>query len=263
VTGDFRVVLLVGVPLSKPKSEFMEKLVQNREISLVGVIAQSSAGIPLLRRLRGTIRRRGLFSIVLILGYFKSLIAGLFQKGSLKDIRYFERNYNIPVFYTANINSDEVVARIKVWQPDLGVIYGTGLVKPRVLDLPGKGMIGIHHGKLPEYKGPYTTAFWPLYHGERETGITIQQVNAGIDTGDMLLQKIIPIGPKDNISSLTEKANRIGVETLIEAILSVKSNTVRPVVQEKKGYTYTVPTLRQWLCFQIKMLLRKLKRGTL
>lgn len=258
---DFRVVLLIGgPPLDYFQSIFLEKIMQDDEIHLVGIIAQRRGRFRGLWKL---LRQRKSYALVIILEYLKRVLfrgKEISRGEKPKDLRYFQGKYGLPILYTLGINEDRVVETVRKMRPTLGVIYGTGLVKPEILDLPEKGMIGIHHGKVPDYRGPSTTAFWPLYNDEKETGITIQQVNKGIDTGGIILRRTFPIEGGDDIYSLREKAGHLGVEALLEAISMVKCGNVNPVPQESKGKLYTFPTFGQWINLRLKMRKRRRPR---
>jgi methionyl-tRNA formyltransferase len=77
--------------------------------------------------------------------------------------------------------------------PDVGVIYGAPVLRQELFEIPRLGTLGIHHGRVPHYRGKKTT-FWEIYNGERVAGVTIQRVNKGIDTGEIVRRGEVEIG---------------------------------------------------------------------
>ncbi|MBI5923134.1 MAG: methionyl-tRNA formyltransferase [Betaproteobacteria bacterium] len=119
---------------------------------------------------------------------------------------------------------------------DLMVVAAYGLILPQaVLDLPRLGCINIHASLLPRWRGaaPIQRA---IQAGDRETGITIMRMDAGLDTGAMLLQRALPIAPEDNAASLHDKLAVLGGELIVEAL--TRFDDLRPVAQPEEGVTY-------------------------
>ena len=84
-----------------------------------------------------------------------------------------------------DVHAPAVIERLRALAPDLGVIYGGPLLKPELFEIPRLGTLGIHHGRAPKYRGKKTT-FWEVFNGEPTAGVTIQRLNRGIDTGDIV-----------------------------------------------------------------------------
>jgi methionyl-tRNA formyltransferase len=100
------------------------------------------------------------------------------------------------------------------------VIFKKGLI-----ELPKHGCINIHHAPLPEYRGMMPN-FWQLYHGEKSVGMTIHEINPGIDDGRIILQKGVDILPGETLDSVIKRTKRIGAHFMIEAIKLIKSGNV-------------------------------------
>ena len=98
----------------------------------------------------------------------------------------------IPVYKVENYHSAAATDLLKKANADLGVLYGTNIVKEAVFAIPRLGSINIHQGLAPVYRGG-PTVFWELFNGEREIGITVHFVAAKVDTGDIILQKTLPL----------------------------------------------------------------------
>ena len=144
----------------------------------------------------------------------------------------------LPVYQPESINSPEALAILQDLQPDVMVVaaYGQILRRP-VLQLPPKGIINIHASLLPAYRGaaPIQRA---IINGERETGVTIMFIEEGLDCGDMLLRRAIPIGPDEDVASLHDRLSLLGADMLIEALDLLERGQVEAVPQNDDLATY-------------------------
>jgi methionyl-tRNA formyltransferase len=135
---------------------------------------------------------------------------------------------------------DAAAARsaLEAARPDLMVVAAYGLILPQwVLDLPRLGCLNIHASLLPRWRGaaPIHRA---IEAGDVESGVTIMQMDAGLDTGDMLLVERIPIAPIDTTGSLQDKLAALGARLTLEAIELAGCGGLRPVPQPATGATY-------------------------
>lgn len=107
-------------------------------------------------------------------------------------IKSFVEELNIPFFFVDDYHTEDARDRLKKTEADLGIIYGTNIVKKSVFEIPRMGSINLHQGHAPYYRGG-PTVFWELFNGEREIGITVHFVAEKVDTGDIVLQELIPL----------------------------------------------------------------------
>ena len=126
--------------------------------------------------------------------------------------------HNIPVMQPIKIKTPDAIAQLKQYEADVYVVAAFGqILSQEILDIPAYGCLNIHASLLPKYRGAS-----PIQHaiidGEAETGVTIQQMNIGIDTGDILYKKVIAIDPKDTYESLFEKLTVLGGEAIVETL---------------------------------------------
>lgn len=138
----------------------------------------------------------------------------------------------IPVMQPRRIKNPEAVAELKDYPADIYIVAAFGQILSReILDIPGLGCLNIHASLLPKYRGAS-----PIQHviidGEKETGITIQQMNEGIDTGDMLYKKRIPIAEDDNYETLHDKLTALGGEAITEALALLEQGKLIPEKQD-------------------------------
>lgn len=137
----------------------------------------------------------------------------------------------IDVLYTPNINSDEFLEKLEEYKSDLFVSMSFNQIfKERIRNLPPHSIINCHAGKLPYYRGR-NILNWALINDEKEFGITVHYVDAGIDTGDILIQKTYPITDSDDYSTLLETAYTECSVLLYEAIKQIQTGIVKRINQ--------------------------------
>ena len=145
-------------------------------------------------------------------------------------------------FPTGQLKKPDVLDAYAATQPDLGVMaFVTHILPQRVLDLPARGTIQYHPSLLPRHRG-INAMHWAIRHGETETGLSIFWVDAGIDTGPVLLQKAVAIGPDDTVGSLYfDKLFQPGVDALVEAVRLVREGRASRIAQDESQATYEPP----------------------
>ena len=138
----------------------------------------------------------------------------------------------IPVLQPRRIKRAEAIAELRGFEADVYVVAAFGqILSQEILDIPGFGSLNIHASLLPRYRGAS-----PIQHaiidGESQTGITIMQMDAGIDTGDILYQKETSISPKDNYETLHDRLAVLGGEAIVEALGLLEQGKLEPVRQD-------------------------------
>jgi methionyl-tRNA formyltransferase len=120
----------------------------------------------------------------------------------------------IPVLQPKSARSGELEAALKEARVDVGVVVAYGKILPQaVLDAPRLGCLNVHGSLLPKYRGAAPIQ-WAIIRGERETGITIMQLDAGMDTGPMLVEQALPISDEDTTGTLAPKLAALGAELM-------------------------------------------------
>ncbi len=151
----------------------------------------------------------------------------------------------IEVYQPAKIrNTPEVFEKLKSVDAALFVVVAYGKILPQdVLDLPKHGCINVHASLLPKYRGSAPIQ-WCLVNGESETGVTTMVMDAGMDTGDMLLKRSLPIDADETGISLSEKLSKLGSELLMETLPGYLSGEILPKVQDSSQAT-NIPLLKK------------------
>lgn len=146
--------------------------------------------------------------------------------------------HGIPVFQPRRIKTPEAVEELRRYDADIYIVAAFGqILSQEVLDIPHHGCLNIHASLLPKYRGAS-----PIQHaiidGEEKTGVTIMQMDAGIDTGDMLYKKEILIQPTDNYESLHDKLTALGGQAIVEALTLLEQGKLMPEKQREEQSCY-------------------------
>lgn len=146
--------------------------------------------------------------------------------------------YNIKFNRIKDINSDLSANEIALFQPDLIVVaHFERILKYNIIQIPKYGCINLHPSILPNYRG-LSPQHWPIINGDIYTGITVHFINEGIDTGDIIRQRVIEIEPSDYVSDLQLKMKNNYGPIVIDAISDISSNKIRPIIQSNKAGSY-------------------------
>jgi methionyl-tRNA formyltransferase len=146
--------------------------------------------------------------------------------------------HGLPVSQPETLKTEAGRADLTSWHPDLLVVVAYGLIlPPSVLTLPRLGCLNIHASLLPRWRGaaPIQRA---ILAGDSLTGVTIMLMDAGLDTGPMLLKKELPIAPLDTGGSLHDRLAALGATALLEALRGHADATLKPIPQPTQGATY-------------------------
>jgi methionyl-tRNA formyltransferase len=146
--------------------------------------------------------------------------------------------HQIPVLTPVKIKAQEAVEQLKQYPADIFVVAAFGqILSEEILQMPKYGCVNIHASLLPKYRGAAPIQ-WSIIDGETETGITIMQMDKGLDTGDILFQQKVPITAEDTGESLFDKLAKAGAELIVDALDKIQSRDVHPVPQDEEKSSY-------------------------
>jgi len=164
--------------------------------------------------------------------------AGRGRKLTASPVKLLALEHDIPVYQPKSLKGDTEQAELASLQADLMVVVAYGLLLPKaVLETPRLGCINVHASLLPRWRGaaPIQRA---ILAGDTESGVTIMQMDEGLDTGGMLLPRSCPIGSEDTAADLHGRLALLGAEALRDALPGIFDGTLQPEVQNDTLATY-------------------------
>ncbi|MEW6310907.1 MAG: methionyl-tRNA formyltransferase [Pseudomonadota bacterium] len=164
--------------------------------------------------------------------------AGRGQKLMPSPVKQLALQHGLPVMQPATLRDAEAQHALAALQPDLMVVVAYGLILPQaVLDTPRLGCINSHASLLPRWRGaaPIQRA---IEAGDSESGVTVMQMEAGLDTGPMLLKVRTPIGPSDTGGSLHDRLAALGAQAVVEAVARLQAGSLPGERQDDTLATY-------------------------
>ncbi|KIF54999.1 methionyl-tRNA formyltransferase [Vibrio owensii] len=164
--------------------------------------------------------------------------AGRGKKLTASPVKTIALEHDIPVYQPENFKSDEAKQELADLNADIMVVVAYGLLLPQVvLDTPKLGCINVHGSILPRWRGaaPIQRSIWA---GDADTGVTIMQMDIGLDTGDMLKIATLPIEASDTSASMYEKLAGLGPDALIDCLAYIATGKAEPVKQDDEFANY-------------------------
>lgn len=164
--------------------------------------------------------------------------AGRGRKLTASPVKALALNHGIPVFQPLNFKADDAVQALQALNADIMVVVAYGLILPQViLDAPRLGCVNVHASLLPRWRGaaPIHRA---LLAGDAQTGVTIMKMDAGLDTGDMLVKTVCEIKESDTSAVLHDRLIVLGGPALLEALTQLEQGIAKPEAQDGNLATY-------------------------
>lgn len=215
-----RVVVFGGAFFEPAALRFLVLLDEHPEIEFVGAISQSR-GFGIGQRISDVVRRRKILAPAVLATYAgEALLRFLRSPAGDVRVRRSLRRLSARMAAVPDIHAPPVLERVRALRPDLGLIYGSPILRPELFEIPTFGTLGIHHGTLPEYRGKKTT-FWAMYNGEATAGVAIQKINAGLDRGEVVSAGEVPIGRK-RYGRIDAEVQGLGLKLYVDAVAAVK-----------------------------------------
>lgn len=151
---------------------------------------------------------------------------------------------SIPVYQPERARDEGLIKRLRKLEPDVCVVIAYGQILPKeILDIPRYGCVNIHASLLPKYRGAAPLQ-WAVLDGERETGITTMMMDAGMDTGDMLLKLTVAMEEKETYGSVHDKLSVLGGELILSTLDQLEQGTLVRIPQTEAEATYTKKILK-------------------
>lgn len=164
--------------------------------------------------------------------------AGRGKKLMPSPVKVLAEEKRIPVFQPVSLRPQDNQQLVADLQADVMVVVAYGLILPKaVLEMPRLGCLNVHGSLLPRWRGaaPIQRSLWA---GDTETGVTIMQMDVGLDTGDMLYKLSCPITAEDTSATLYDKLAQLGPQGLLATLTQIATGTATPEIQDEKQVTY-------------------------
>lgn len=164
--------------------------------------------------------------------------AGRGKKLRPSPVKVVAEAAGIPVYQPKSLRSEKAAEPLRQWQPDLIVVAAFGqILRPHVLNLPPLGCLNVHASLLPRWRGAA-----PIQHaimaGDAETGVTLMQMDVGLDTGAMFIQQAIPIQPDETAASLHDRLTELGAVMIGAHLDDIMNGRILPTPQDDSLSTY-------------------------
>jgi folate-dependent phosphoribosylglycinamide formyltransferase PurN len=241
--------------------EVVDLLVTLKRVELVGIYAETDIvrQYSVREKVKRSIRYDG-YLATLVKFFCKAFGIGCqneYDQAGLEEkqerLRRIAKANDVPIHFVANYHSDEAIALMRAAEADLGVIFGTNILKPSVFKIPRLGSINLHQGRAPYYRGG-PPVFWELFNGETEVGITVHYVEPKVDTGEIILQEAVPLIYDYSfgldfelfISHFLERSRNRCVRMVAEAVRMIADGETTPWPQDADcGRRYRLPVKRE------------------
>ena len=209
------VVIFTGGPaVDSQVLRLASRLEERSDVSLLAIISESP-----IRGFRGKVldlwRRRGILAPVILA---RNGIAATLS-AVMAPARFLQRRHALRQVRVDDMHSATTLQLVRNLEPALGLVYGGPILRPEVYSIPSLGTLGIHHGKVPQYRGKKTT-FWAMYHGEPDVGVIIQKIGSNLDAGDIVRQANIAVG-RQPLARIRKKLDEIGLDLYVSAVAAV------------------------------------------
>ena len=163
--------------------------------------------------------------------------SGRGKKIQFGPVKTLALTQGIPVFQPEKMKAPEFLETLRSWNPDVIVVAAFGRILPQIiLDLPPKGCLNVHASLLPKYRGAAPIQ-WAVINGESETGVTIMMMDAGLDTGAILEQVVMPIVEEDTAGDVAGRMAEVGGEVLVSTLTRWRDGTIQPQEQNESQST--------------------------
>jgi Formyl transferase len=162
-----------------------------------------------------------------------------------RTLRDLGDEFGFPVLEVPNVNSPEADKELRRLEPDLGVSIGNRVIAPSIFSIPRDGMVNLHHGKIPEFRGG-PPAFWEVYRGAATMGVSVHRIDVQLDHGELLAEAEVPIGAGEAPRAIMERAYEVDYQLLARVLRDMPSGDLKPLAVDLSGSCVnTLPSRRE------------------
>jgi hypothetical protein len=164
---------------------------------------------------------------------------------TLNDLREWLGGQDAGFHFASNMHTPDALEFVRGLEPDLGIVYGTPILKPELFEIPRMGSVNIHKRKVPDYRGGGAVGLWEMLDGAPDIGVTVHRVAVKLDAGDVVRAATIAIEPFDTLESIGLKADIVGEDLLVQTVADYQSNAAQSVAQQGSGRMFKTPSAHQ------------------
>lgn len=162
-------------------------------------------------------------------------------------VKAYALAHDIPVFQPESLKDDALYEELSALKPDISAVVAYGMLIPkRIIDLPRISTINVHGSVLPKYRGAAPMQYSVL-NGDKTAGVTVMHVSEGLDAGDIILSREIPVGENETFGELHDRLSVLGAEALVEAISELEAGTVQRIAQNPAEVSFA-PSISKEEC---------------
>ena len=173
--------------------------------------------------------------------------AGRGQKLSESAVKQYAQEQGLPILQPIKLKDPEFIAQLSALKPDLQVVVAFRMLPETVWNLPPQGTVNVHGSLLPKYRGA-APINWAILNGEKETGVSTFKLQHEIDTGDILLQEKMPIGPNETAGELHDRMKVEGAQLLVKTLQELANGTLKASQQQLNSDIKHAPKLFKTDC---------------
>lgn len=249
-----RIGLLAGRTLREHHLQTLQPILADRQFEVPVMIVDTRLPKTTRQKVMDHLRKGcGAYILVLALGRL------LARPARGVDAREFCRKNGMEFLEADDPGAPQLGERLRAHHLDvMALVCGFGIIRAPLLSVCPQGILSYHHGDMRKYRG-MPPGLWELYHGEKEIGITVQKLAAGLDCGLPIEEKHIPIRPDDTLGALQARLRIEGQGLLYAALKKVADPNFTPAPIREFGKVYTLPNLRQWLLLHGRIACRRLR----
>jgi peptidoglycan/xylan/chitin deacetylase (PgdA/CDA1 family)/folate-dependent phosphoribosylglycinamide formyltransferase PurN len=178
------------------------------------------------------------------------------------DLAAYCQKNDVQFLLVDDIHSEAALQFVRDLDADLGLVFGTKILKPSLFEIPKQGSINIHKRKVPDYRGGGAVGLWELLDDQKDIGITVHRVVAEVDMGAVIREALIPIDPFDDLESLALKAEVVGSDLIVAAVRDFANGSVKEIPQVGPGKLFRNPAPEDFLRFKKSLAARRQSYGS-
>ncbi len=251
-----KIAFLCGPSLNDFRKAVLEIILAASRHHPVCCFLDENSSVSRYEKLKWHLRRgRGGYIIIMLL---KKIFLPKEKKYDTVD--YFDRK-NIKIIKISKPFDEENLAPMKEFSFDVLVYVGGfgRILRENILEIPPFGVLSYHHGNMRYYRGQ-PSFFWELYNGENEIGVTIQKLNIGLDKGAPVVEKFYNIEYGETLRSVSRRIYGASSGLMLSALDLLEKNVQLSNYIEKFGKLYTLPNMKEWIIFNVKITYRVIRR---